>query len=57
MSPHIALFGGEDGLDFYRILAKTCGTYLKSQGHIAFEIGFDQAGGCKGFIRRNRAVL
>ena len=48
--PHIALFGGEDGLDFYRILAKTCGTYLKSQGHIAFEIGFDQAESVKALL-------
>ncbi len=48
--PHIALFGGEDGLDFYRILAKTCGTYLKSQGHIAFEIGFDQAEAVKALL-------
>ena len=48
--PHIALFGGEDGLDFYRILAKTCGTYLKSQGRIAFEIGFDQAVSVKALL-------
>ncbi|MBS5336175.1 MAG: peptide chain release factor N(5)-glutamine methyltransferase [Veillonella sp.] len=48
--PHIALFGGEDGLDFYRILAKTCGTYLKSQGRIAFEIGFDQAEAVKALL-------
>ena len=48
--PHIALFGGEDGLDFYRILAKTCGKYLKSQGHIAFEIGFDQAEAVKALL-------
>lgn len=48
--PHIALFGGEDGLEFYRILAKACGTYLKSQGRIAFEIGFDQAEAVKALL-------
>ena len=48
--PHIALFGGEDGLEFYRILAKACGTYLKSQGRIAFEIGYDQAESVKALL-------
>ena len=48
--PHIALFGGEDGLDFYRILTKSCGIYLKSQGRIAFEIGFDQAEAVKSLL-------
>ena len=48
--PHIALFGGEDGLEFYRILAKECGTYLKQQGRIAFEIGFDQAEAVKALL-------
>ena len=48
--PHIALFGGEDGLEFYHILAKACGTYLKSQGRIAFEIGFDQAESVKALL-------
>ncbi|WP_298711845.1 peptide chain release factor N(5)-glutamine methyltransferase [uncultured Veillonella sp.] len=41
--PHIALFGGEDGLKFYRILAKECGSYLNTNGRVAFEVGFDQA--------------
>ena len=49
--PHIALFGGEDGLEFYRILAKACGTYLKSQGRIAFEIGYDQAEEVKSLLK------
>ena len=48
--PHIALFGGEDGLEFYRILAKECGTYLKPHGSIAFEIGFDQAESVKALL-------
>ncbi|WP_314641618.1 peptide chain release factor N(5)-glutamine methyltransferase [uncultured Veillonella sp.] len=50
--PHIALFGGEDGLEFYRILAKECGTYLKPQGRIAFEIGFDQAEAVKALLEK-----
>ena len=41
--PHIALFGGEDGLVFYRILAKECGAYLETNGRVAFEVGYDQA--------------
>ena len=41
--PHIALFGGEDGLVFYRILAKECGDYLEINGRVAFEVGYDQA--------------
>ena len=41
--PHIALFGGEDGLEFYRILAKECRNYLNANGRVAFEVGFDQA--------------
>ncbi len=41
--PHIALFGGEDGLQFYRILAKECRNYLNANGRVAFEVGFDQA--------------
>ena len=49
--PYIALFGGEDGLEFYRILAKKCGTYLKPQGRIAFEIGYDQAEEVKSLLK------
>ena len=41
--PHIALFGGEDGLDFYRQLANQCPHYLKPHGLVAFEVGYDQA--------------
>ena len=41
--PHIALFGGEDGLDFYRQFANQCQHYLKPHGLVAFEVGYDQA--------------
>ena len=48
--PHIALFGGEDGLDFYRQLAKECVTYLKPYGLVAFEVGYDQAEDVKSLL-------
>ena len=40
--PHMALFGGEDGLDFYRSIAKNYASALKPGGYLAFEIGDTQ---------------
>ena len=40
--PSMALWGGEDGLDFYRILAKEAPKYLKAGGLLAMEIGQGQ---------------
>ena len=41
--PKLALFGGFDGLDFYRIIAKEGAEYLKPNGVIYLEIGINQS--------------
>lgn len=41
--PCIALDGMDDGLYFYRLIIKEIRNYLKPNGYIFFEIGFDQA--------------
>ena len=40
--PHIALFGGRDGLDFYRSIAVNYSRALKPGGYLALEFGDDQ---------------
>jgi len=39
--PHVALFGGADGLRFYRSVLEDASLVLNKTGLIAFEIGYD----------------
>ncbi|HOI46488.1 MAG TPA: peptide chain release factor N(5)-glutamine methyltransferase [Bacilli bacterium] len=40
--PHIALFGGDDGMKFYREILKNANQVLNTPNIIAFEHGFDK---------------
>ena len=40
--PHLALHGGEDGLDFYRAIVKNYTQSLKPGGYLCFEFGMGQ---------------
>ncbi|MBQ6488704.1 MAG: peptide chain release factor N(5)-glutamine methyltransferase [Solobacterium sp.] len=40
--PHVALFGGDDGLKFYRVIFENCRSVLKEKSFMAFEMGWDQ---------------
>ena len=40
--PHLALLGGEDGLDFYRSIIRNFKTALKSGGYLCLEHGMGQ---------------
>ena len=40
--PHVALFGGDDGLKFYREVFDKAEQVLNPKGVMAFEMGYDQ---------------
>ena len=51
--PHLALDGGEDGLEFYSIIINEAYKYLKKDGIVAIEIGFDQKEEVESLIRNS----
>lgn len=51
--PVIALNGGEDGLDFYKIILSNAKLLLKKGGLISLEIGFDQAASVSMLMEEN----
>ncbi len=40
--PKIALYGGEDGMDYYRMILRDGLCFLKNGGILAVEVGYDQ---------------
>ena len=51
--PRMALDGGEDGLKFYRSIAKKWKCALKPGGKLIFEVGYDQAQAVRDIMARN----
>lgn len=51
--PHIALEGGEDGLDFYRRITEESINHIKENGILAYEVGHDQALDVKDIMIQN----
>lgn len=50
--PELALYGGEDGLRFYRQLTHSCYDHLRSGGWLIFEIGYDQGESVPALLRQ-----
>ena len=51
--PHMALDGGEDGLDFYRFIAAKWKTALRLGGTLIFEVGIGQAPDVEEILAQN----
>ena len=51
--PYVALYGGEDGLIFYNKIVKDYSKFLKKDGIMLFEIGYDQAEDLKRIAKEN----
>ena len=51
--PHLALDGGDDGLDKYRVIINEASRYLNDGGYLMLEIGYDQLEKIKDIIRKS----
>lgn len=55
--PAIALVGGEDGLDFYRRIAREVGAHLTAGGEVMVEVGIGQARAVIGLLNEGGCHL
>lgn len=51
--PSLALDGGQDGLDFYKKIAQNAPKFLKNDGILYLEIGFDQGKHLENLLKDN----
>ncbi len=51
--PYAALYGGRDGLNFYRRIVKDAKPYLKKDGSLLMEMGYDQSESVKALLEDN----
>lgn len=51
--PYAALYGGRDGLNFYRRIVKDAKPYLKKDGFLLMETGYDQSESVKALLEDN----
>lgn len=54
--PRLALDGGKDGLDFYRIIQKNIKNYLYENGMLLMEIGYDQGQAVASMFKNSKLV-
>ena len=54
--PKSALYGGVDGLDFYRRIIKDASNYLNDRGHLIFEIGYDQKDDINDLLKKENFI-
>lgn len=51
--PELALYGGENGLDFYRAITKNFSKALKPGGYLCYEFGMGQGGAVCAILEEN----
>ena len=55
--PHLALHGGDDGLEFYRSIAKNYAAALKPEGYLCFEFGMYQGDAVCAILYENQYTV
>ena len=54
--PMLALDGGKDGLDFYRVIANNCINHLNEGGVLLLECGYNQAEDIKNLLKGFKSI-
>ncbi|MBQ7818040.1 MAG: peptide chain release factor N(5)-glutamine methyltransferase [Oscillospiraceae bacterium] len=55
--PHLALFGGDDGLKFYRAIAENYKKALRPDGYLCFEFGMGQGDAVCDILEMNQYTI